>query len=438
MNQLGIPVPLRAESSLPIFDQVFVDMGDAQSISASLSTFAAHMMNVAFLESRATENSLILLDELGSSTDPEQGLSLAQSLLEDLISRRSLVAVSTHFSYLKYLGYTQAGAVNASLNINEETLMPTYQIRMGVPGESFAFPLARRQGLRESVVARAEQLYRSSETEGRTFMEKLRQREQELATKSEQLDSELVSLSHQKEKVRMKENSLKELEQDLLEREIRQESSFLGEARKTLEKLQQSLVQSARSKEEWQGTKKQIHDWEGHLQNKREKLSSLEKESPLPLVLEQGMVVRLKKQGSKGILLTKDKRGAWNVQVGSFKLWVEERDLEPLEQDKKKRGSPTASAYYSPSSVPSEERAKLSLDVRGFRLEEALKALQVQLDRALIQGLLKFSIIHGMGNGVLQAGIHKMLLSYPHVERVYLADAGEGGAGKTWVELKSH
>lgn len=436
MHQVGIPIPVNPESSLPIFDSIFVDMGDSQSISASLSTFAAHMKIVSDLQREATENSLILLDELGSSTDPDQGLSLAQALLENLISKKSLVIVSTHFSYLKYLGYTQKGAMNASLDIQEDTLLPTYKVRMGVPGESFAFALAKRQGLDDSVLFRAEKLYQSQATESRTFMEKLRKREDELYQKTILLERDLLEIAEEKKIFKEKEEVIREKEREILEREIYIENNFLKEARVSLESLQKSLRESKDLDKDWKKTKKQIGEWEDNLNKQEEFLTSLEESNLKSLAFEVGMMVRLREQGSQALLLKKEKKDKWSVQVGSFKMTVSQSSFERIEQPKEKSSKVNNKSYYLRESISPEEKALLNLDIRGYRLEEAKTAVLQQLSRALSEDIARFSIIHGMGNGVLKIGVHEVLHNYPHVTRFYLADANEGGSGKTWVELK--
>lgn len=433
MHQVGIPLPLSPESSLPIFDNIFVDMGDSQSISASLSTFAAHMKIVSDLQKRATQNSLILLDELGSSTDPDQGLSLAQALLENLISKKSLVIVSTHFSYLKYLGYTQEGAMNASLDIQEVTFLPTYRVRMGVPGESFAFALAKRQGLENSVLLRAENLYQSQATESRVFMEKLREREEELYQKVTLLEENLLEIAKEKKIFQEKEELLKEKEREVIEKEIYLENAFLREARQSLESLQQKLRESKNLEEDWKKAKSKIKGWEENVKKQEVFLTSLEESHVKSLDYEVGMMVRLKRQGSQALLLQREKKDKWSVQVGSFKMIVSQNDFERIERESK---VPRKKTYYLKESIPFDKRALLSLDIRGYRLEEAKVAVLQQLSGALSEGMARFSIIHGMGNGVLKIGVHEVLGKYPHVSRFYLADANEGGSGKTWVELK--
>lgn len=436
MHQMGIPIPVNPESSFPIFDNLFVDMGDSQSISASLSTFAAHMKIVSDLQREATEKSLILLDELGSSTDPDQGLSLAQALLENLISKKSLVIVSTHFSYLKYLGYTQEGAMNASLDIQEETLLPTYKVRMGVPGESFAFALAKRQGLANSVLNRAEELYQSQATESRTFMEKLRNREEELYQKTILLEEELLSLATERKVFKEKEGHLKEKEIDILEREIYLENNFLKEARTSLESLQRDLRESGNLDKDWKNVKKKIGEWEETAHKREDFLTSLEESNLKSLAFEVGMMVRLKRQGSQALLLKKEKKDKWSVQVGSFKMIVSQSDFEKIEESRKDQSKKSNRSYYLKEKASLEEKALLNLDIRGYRLDEAKAAVLQQLSRALSEDMARFSIIHGMGNGVLKIGVHEVLRDYPHISRFYLADANEGGAGKTWVELK--
>ena len=241
LNQSGFPVPAAEGTRLPLFKSVFADIGDEQSIDESLSTFSSHMKNIAAAMKNADENSLVLLDELGSGTDPEEGSAIAMAVLDELIARNSFVLATTHHGILKNYGYTHSECVNASVDFDENTLSPTYRILMGVPGESHALDIARRSGLPRQIVQNARNYMQSEQADVSKLIRGLTEKHSELAELEEKARKKEISLSEKEKRLLQKDIRQRERELEIKEKEQSKESAFLLQTRRELENLVRSL-----------------------------------------------------------------------------------------------------------------------------------------------------------------------------------------------------
>lgn len=435
MAQSGLHIPAGDGSKLGIFKQVFVDIGDEQSIEQSLSTFSSHMTNIVDIVRRAGRDSLVILDELGAGTDPTEGAALAQSILEKLHAVGAKTIATTHASELKNFAYTRDRVENASVEFDTVTLKPTYRLLIGKPGRSNAFEIASRLGLPEDLVKRAREFLTVEQVQVDELMRNLERTQQEAEAERERavrLSAEAQALKEKCERVENELNQKKEQillkageEARLLVREAKQE------AEATIRELRDKMAVEAG------------HTREGAIQEARARLKKIQgrvnRASPekaaageAPRQLRPGEEVFLPKFNQKGYVLSPPgPTGEVQVQVGIMKVNVPLKDLRLAEKPAPNKGqSKTASVLLDKAKEISSE-----LDLRGLYAEEALLQVEKYLDDAYLAGLSKVYLIHGKGTGSLRTAIHRELNGDRRVKSLRLGEQGEGGYGVTVVEL---
>lgn len=431
MAQAGLLIPAHESSQLAIFDHVFADIGDEQSIEQSLSTFSSHMTNIVKIMERLTVNSLILFDELGAGTDPKEGASLAISILNYVKVRGARTIATSHYPELKAYAYEQDDVINASVEFNVETLSPTYRLLVGVPGRSNAFEISKRLGLKEAILNQARSYVESERTEMTDLITKLEDR-------GLQLDQEIQHLQQQNTLV---EEIKKEYEQKL--------AKFEAEREKVLEDIKKEAFESVRqAKEEAEQIvmdlrqAKKMADLSMKDHELTEKLTSLKKaeakqaeqfkkkaQNKQPLKPgDEVMVLSLNRQGE---LIEQTKNGEWMVQLGMMKVNIKPEDLQYLRKSVQKKETKKGQMVHKRNS-----HVGIQLDLRGERYEDAMLMLDKYFDDVLLAGYQTITIIHGHGTGALRQGVHKYLKQNKHVASFRFGGAGEGGTGATVVELK--
>jgi len=450
MNQSALALPLDEGSVLPLFDGIYADIGDEQSIDQSLSTFSAHITKISAITSCATENSLVLLDELGSGTDPEEGGAIAMAVLDYLIEKNSRMIITTHHGILKNYGYTRQNVENASVEFDAQTLSPTYKIINGLPGESRAIDIAAANGLNGVIVENARKYIDEEKSNISGLIKGLEQKQRELAGIEHKSAIEQNRLKEEKRKADLKELQLRQKETELKRESLGKLQVFLGESRKTLENLVRELKEGEVSREKTLKVKEFLNDLARNAEMESAALDEEEK-----LVSEQFLKTRengetsgsadsaifapgvevfagLSKQ--RGVIVRAGKKSAagnsWIVKTGSLKISFPEKDLVPADPVKTKTTASWAAEYGAAGEVVFE------LKLLGMRLGEATEALRRQIDAAVLSGIKSFSVIHGMGNGVLQKGIHDYLKNDPAVADYYFARPEVGGFGRTEVVLR--
>ena len=431
MAQAGLLIPAHETSQLAIFDHVFADIGDEQSIEQSLSTFSSHMTNIVRIMERLTVNSLILFDELGAGTDPKEGASLAISILDYVKVRGARTIATSHYPELKAYAYENDDVINASVEFNIETLSPTYRLLVGVPGRSNAFEISKRLGLKEAILTTARAYVETERTEMTDLITKLEDRGLEL-------DHEIQLLQKQNQEV-------EEMRLDY-ERKI---AKFEAERERVLEEIKKEAFENIRqAKEEAEQIvadlrqAKKMADLSIKDHELTEKLTSLKNSeakqaeqfkrkarNKAPLKAgDEVMVLSLNRQGE---LIEKTKNGDWMVQLGMMKVNIKEEDLEYLRQSVKKKDSGKGKMIHKRNT-----NVGIQLDLRGERYEDAMLRLDKYMDEVLLAGYQTVTIIHGHGTGALRQGVHKYLKKNKHVASFRFGGAGEGGTGATVVELK--
>jgi len=428
MNQFGMEIPAAEGSALPLFDEIFADIGDEQSIEQSLSTFSAHIGNLSQIVRRATPRSLILLDELGAGTDPQEGVALAMALLDHFLAAGCLVLVSTHHGILKNYGATRPGAQNASMGFDRQTLGPTYRILMGVPGESHALEIARRSGLPESVLSSAASYLDDERTDISRLVSNLAERHQKLVKAEEEHEALAHDLREKWRTTDLKALTLRQKELELRRHGLKELRDFLGEARREWDALREKGGASGGADfgRFAAGIQERIAREESRILQEGEALLPAQSFEP-----REGLDVVIVRTGRRGKVVRKDKGKRWVVETETLRLSLLPGEMRLAEDA---GASPIVSVSYTPASPI--DPPLLELHVRGMRLDEAMRLVEKQIDAALIHGLREFSIVHGKGEGILRTAIHAYLRSLNVVADFRFSAPEEGGFGKTIVTLK--
>lgn len=433
MAQCGLPVPALDGSELAVFEQIFADIGDEQSIEQSLSTFSSHMVNIVDILSKFNEKSLILFDELGAGTDPQEGAALAIAILDETVDRGARVMATSHYPELKAYGYNRPSVVNASVEFDIETLSPTYRLLIGVPGRSNAFEISKRLGLSSNVIDHAKSFTGTDRHEVESMIASLE--ESRLRSEREADEAHLLLEDAQKIRAELEERlRIYDEKKENLEKKAKDKArKIVDEARKEAE----SIIAELRKMKENAALSVKEHE----LIDAKKRLDNA---APIDnnKVLQKAVAARERKQnlqvgdevkvlsyGQKGTLLQKA-GNEWVVQIGILKMKLPESDLEYVKPEKEQATRPMMNVKNRNSIV------KLELDLRGERYEEALIRTEKYLDDALLANYPRVSIIHGKGTGALRQGIQNFLKNHKRVKSYRYGEAGEGGFGVTVVELK--
>jgi DNA mismatch repair protein MutS2 len=427
MAQSGLHIAAAEKSTVGIFKNLFADIGDEQSIELSLSTFSSHMKNIVHGLSNASEDTLLLFDEIGAGTDPKEGAALAEAIILHGVKKGAKLLATTHFSQLKTLAVEHPEIENAALEFDRRTLAPTYRLHLGVPGSSYAVEIARRLGLPEMVCNEAAALVGSSE----------RSLNELIAT----LESELAQLKKDRAELTERLNETRQLEQqyrrrvEQLKTEVDSErkqaladtEQFLEQTRREIEKLVADIRRSQASQEAVKKFHRTLRSRQKKLQELRE---TLETEPPDGSVFQVGdpvEILSLNQQGEIEQLVGKDRA---KVKVGKVLTTVALRNLRKL--------SPAAErkAVKPTTRVSFEEPERPEIHLRGMTVEEALEKLEKFLDQAVVAGFRQVYIVHGKGTGTLRRTLTDYLKNHPDVESLRLGNWNEGGAGVTIAKLK--
>ncbi|MCL1992562.1 MAG: endonuclease MutS2 [Spirochaetes bacterium] len=452
MNQSGIALPAAEGSFLPVFDCVYADIGDSQSIEQSLSTFSAHISNIASIINMATEKSLVLLDELGSGTDPQEGGAIAMAVLDHLIEKRPQVIITTHHGILKNYGYTRQGVENASVEFDSQTLSPTYKVLSGIPGESHALDIAAKNGLAKIIVEKARNYLVEEKADVSQLIKGLREKHLLAEALESKIKTEDASLRELRRKADLRELRLRQKEAELKREGAGKLEQLLYESRKTLENLVREVKEGNLDREKTRAVKEFLNDL---ARNADEEKAALEEEEALiegALLAEQenseegapanfsgfapGMEVFVGAAKQRGRILRHDKKGSggdfWLVETGSLKISLSEKKLKPASPAARQ----AAAASWDCEFESSSNLAVLELKLLGLRLDEATEALRRQIEAAAMNGLKTFAVVHGKGNGILQKGVHDYLKNDAAVADYYFSRPELGGTGRTEVVLR--
>ncbi|WP_077214184.1 endonuclease MutS2 [Bacillus dakarensis] len=432
MAQAGLQIPALDGSEMAVFDSVYADIGDEQSIEQSLSTFSSHMVNIVDILNKVDFRSLVLFDELGAGTDPGEGAALAISILDEVYKRGARVIATTHYPELKAYGYNREGVINASVEFDIDTLSPTYKLLIGVPGRSNAFEISKRLGLKESVI-QAARSYISADTNEVESM---------IAALEESKKQAELELTEAHDLLKQSEKLHKDLQKQLVEY-YDQKDSLLEKAKtkaaQIIEKAQhesEDVIRSLRKMKLEKDAEIKEHELiqaKKRLEEAVPKQSGKKKTSAVNKnkhVFKPGDEVKVLSFDQKGHLLEKTADKEWQVQIGILKMKVKEDDLQFIKSEKPVETKPMAIVKGRDFHV------NLELDLRGERYEDALLRVEKYIDDALLAGYPRVSVIHGKGTGALRQGVQEYLRNHRSVKKIRFGDAAEGGTGVTVVEFK--
>ena len=431
MAQSGLPILADKGSRVAVFDQIFADIGDEQSIEQSLSTFSSHMTNIVQILGQVNQNSLLLLDELGAGTDPQEGAALAMAILEDLRLRQVKTMATTHYPELKAYGIETAFVQNASMEFDTASLRPTYRFMQGVPGRSNAFEIAKRLGLSEVIVGDASQQVNQDNDvnriieqleeqtlESRKRLDNIREVEQENLKMNRALKKLYNELNREKEtelnKAREQAAEIVDLalsESDQILKNLHSKSQLkpheIIEAKAKLKKLAPEKVDLSKNKVLQKAKKKRT-----------------------PKVGDDIVVLSY---GQRGTLTSQLKDGRWEAQVGLIKMTLEEKEFDLVQTQQEK---PVKKKQVNVVKRASGRGPQARLDLRGKRYEEAMTELDAFIDQALLNNMAQVDIIHGIGTGVIREGVTKYLQRNKHIKSFGYAPQNAGGSGATIVTFK--
>ncbi|MDR0452655.1 MAG: Smr/MutS family protein [Treponema sp.] len=448
MNQFGLALPAGEGTSLPVFDGVYADIGDEQSLAQSLSTFSAHIAGIASITARATSRSLVLLDELGSGTDPQEGGAIAMAVLDHFIEKGPRVVVTTHHGALKNYGYTRSGVENASVEFDGLTLSPTYRIVMGIPGESRAVDIAARNGLPAAIVAGARSYLEGERADVSALIAELKRKRRDLDAAQKEAGETERRLREERRGADLRELRLRQKELELKRGGMGKFRLLLQESRKKLENLVREVKEGELSREKTLKVKEFLRELGDAAEAEALNLDAEERlfrgersrieagadgvpggaGSGKPAPVAPGAEVLVGERKRRGKVIRPEK-GGWLVETGSLRITVAEDELVPAPPE-------DAGPLIETAGLSAAARACFELNLRGMRLEEAIETLQRQIDAAVLSGLGEFSVIHGKGNGVLQKGVHEYLAKQDQVADYFFSRPELGGFGRTEVVLR--
>lgn len=432
MAQSGLQIPVQDGSTTALFQSVFADIGDEQSIEQNLSTFSSHMTNIIDILKNVDDNSLVLLDELGAGTDPQEGAALAIAILDHVYRLGARVAATTHYSELKAYAYEREGILNASVEFDVETLRPTYRLLLGIPGRSNAFDISRRLGMDVDLIQAAKQQVSSDTNKVDSMIASLEKNQKQAEKDRRHAENILQETEQLREDLDKKVTALENEREHVLQKARRQGKETVAQAKQQAGEI----ISELREFQQRQGQVKE-HELIDALRRLEEAEPHLTKTKPSsPSIhgnthnFRPGDEIKVVSLDQKGHIVEKLGGDEYLAQLGIMKMNVKADDLRPIQS---KKEAPVKTII---SVKGGKDHVKTELDLRGRRYEEAMAAVEKYLDDALLAGYQQVSIIHGKGTGALRGGVAKVLKNHSHVKNTRMGSMGEGGTGVTIVQLQ--
>ena len=435
LSQIGCFLPTAPDSELPVYRNIYADIGDEQSIEQSLSTFSAHTRNIVRIIEKAEEGDLILLDEVGAGTDPDEGAALARSIIEHFLHSEIAVVATTHYAALYTYAYTQPGVENASVEFDLKTLRPTYRLLIGIPGASNAFSISRQLGLPQDIVARAEIYVNEEHTHFERIVNELEQEKKDYEARNRALYKRESEITAIETRLRSEREALSASRQELLHKAREEANNIVREARRSAEET----IKSLKEQFDDHGVKerrKAIQDArnrldEAYVQGGLPK-NEVVGEPVRPNSIQVGDIVCIKSLAQEGTVLAVQDNELI-VQVGGLRTIVKMNACTFVGRKKHKKST---KVHVGTSISRKSAEIRPQIDVRGMTVLEAEDVLGKFIDDAVFTGLSKILLIHGKGTGALRQGLQDYLKRHRSVLTFSFADISEGGTGATVVELK--
>ena len=439
MGQAGLFIPAQEGSTIAVFDNIYADIGDEQSLEQNLSTFSGHMENVKSILERITSRSLVLLDELGAGTDPKEGAALAMSILDYIASKGSTVVITTHYPELKVYGYDRPGTINASMEFDQETLKPTYHLLLGIPGRSNGIEIAQRLGINQTVIAESKSLVSEDSQDLNQMIGELVEQRKAAREEKERLEKLLVANREKQADLANKLDRFNEQRDSLLAKARNEANHEVSMAKKKADRIihhlrQLEISQAGNVKEneliDAQGALNALHREDPRLKRNTVLRRAKEKHD-----LHVGDAVLVKSYGQQGELLSKRGKHKWEVQIGILRMEIDENNLEKISHKQLRKEERAKEKVSSGVRTTQTRQTSARLDLRGHRYEQAMSELSAFIDHALLNNLSSVTIIHGKGTGALRKGTQEYLRSNPRVKSFDYAAPNNGGDGATIVNL---
>ncbi|WP_308557711.1 endonuclease MutS2 [uncultured Lactobacillus sp.] len=433
MAQSGLFIPAEEGSKVGVFEEVFADIGDEQSIEQSLSTFSSHINDIVAIMKNVNKETLVLIDEIGAGTDPEEGASLAISILDFLRKKDAKIMVTTHYPELKLYGYNRPRTTNASMEFDLKTLSPTYHLQIGIPGHSNAFAIARRLGMREDVVKNAQNLMSDEDSDINKMISKLNAQTKAATAARNRLETSLDRSQKLEQKLQQALDWYNQRVQKQLDFAQERANEIIAKRRKKADEIIEQL-----EKQKNAGVKEnKIIEAKGELNSLERQANNLAHNKVLQREKRRHHVnvgdrVKVLSYGQTGTITKKLSEHEYEVQMGIIKVKVSDRDIERIENN----ASAKPKRMVRATSAVRRSNAHSELDLRGQRYDEAMTNLDRYIDSVLLAGLGTVTIIHGIGTGAIRKGVWQYLRNSKHVKNFNYAPANEGGNGATIVELK--
>ena len=439
----GLNIPADSSSSIYVFENIFADIGDDQSISDSLSTFSSHMKNIVNIIETANENSLVLVDELGSGTDPVEGAALAISILEYLKNLNTLTIATTHYQELKKYALTTDGFENASVEFDIDTLSPTYKLLLGVPGKSNAFEISKKLGLNVSIIEKAKKLLSKKDVDFEELLKNIYDNKSAIEKEKLQVDEELKKISNLRLKLENDFSNSEEKSKQILQDAKTEARNILLQAKEdanNIIKEMNSIKKDSDAEKELNNYRNELNEKIKNIKNIKNLSINQESETTKNISVSKEkikpntpvFVTTLNKEGL--VLSHVSKSNEVQVQIGSLKMNLPITILKPISKTSQAKKSKNSSVSFSNNSKT--KTAKTEINVIGMNVEEANFIIDKFLDDSSLAKLSTVRIVHGKGTGKLRDGIHKFLKKNSHVKSFRMGTFGEGEMGVTIVELR--
>lgn len=433
MVQSGLFIPAGENSQATIFDEIYADIGDEQSIEQNLSTFSSHMENIIWMSRHLNAQTLVLLDELGAGTDPQEGAALAIAIVESFSQSHCQLMITTHYPELKVFAYNYPATINASMEFDTKTLQPTYRLLIGIPGSSNAFDIAARLGMPADVVQRARQLQPGASQDLNVMIQDLEKQRNQYEQEAQDYHKQRQTLQRQQQDLDQQRQKLQNQKAQLLDQAQAKANQLVDQAQqqaaKIIAQLRQWQQQGRLDIKDDQLIRAQTQLNQLHQQRALQKNRVLQREKRKQQI-KVGDEVHVNSYDQDGVVIGQDKKGNFEVQLGILKMRL------PQEQLTKLKKTPTKAATSYVSRQRAHDNLPLQLDLRGKRYEEAMQDLDQYLDAALLAGYQEVTIIHGFGTGVIRKGVQKYLSHHPRIKKFQYAPASAGGQGATIVQLR--
>lgn len=437
MGQAGLHISAFDNSELSVFEDVFADIGDEQSIEQSLSTFSSHMSNIVRILDEVTDKSLVLIDELGAGTDPTEGAALAVAIIEYLHNRKIRTAVTTHYSELKVYAITTEGVENASCEFDVQTLCPTYRLLIGIPGKSNAFAISSRLGLPDFIIENAKEVLSHEDARFEDVITDLEISKKSIVVEQERAEQYRIEAEKLKKEFENQKRKTREQRDKIIKKANEDARQLLADAKEEADQIIKDMQKMLRQKNsgDMEGKRKALKDKLSKVDDKLTKLNKNKDRHKVPKKLVKGDKVFIHTLNQSGIVVNPpDSKGDVTVRAGIMTVKV---NITNLSLDKSE-DTPKATAKQYSMNVKARKSQHISpeVDLRGLMVEEAIEKTDKYLDDAYLAGISPVTIIHGKGTGVLRSAIQEFLRKNAHVKSFRIGQYGEGESGVTIVELK--